>query len=40
MNDSKIIKEIQNIIRNKIEEFTGIPIYKVDINIVEFMNKN
>lgn len=40
MNDSKVIKEIQNIIRNKIEEFTGIPIYKVDINIVEFMNKN
>ena len=40
MNDSKIIKEIQNIIRKKIEEFTGIPIYKVDINIVEFINKN
>jgi hypothetical protein len=40
MHDSKIIKEIQNIISNKIEEFTGIPIKKVDINIVEFTNKN
>lgn len=38
LNDSKIIKDIQNSIRNKIEEFTGIPIYKVDINIVEFTN--
>lgn len=40
INDSKIIKDIQNSIRNKIEEFTGIPIYKVDINIVEFTNSN
>ncbi len=38
INSSKMIKDIQNSIRNKIEEFTGIPIYKVDINIVEFTN--
>lgn len=35
MNMPDTIKNIQNIVKNKIEEFTGIPILKVDINIVE-----
>lgn len=36
LNDAKVIQDIQNIISKKIEDFTGIPIYKVDISIVEF----
>ncbi len=35
MNRPDTIKNIQDIVKTKIEEFTGIPILKVDINIVE-----
>ena len=34
-NNIEAIREIQNIVKNRIEEFTGISIYKVDINIVK-----
>lgn len=33
------IKEIQDIIKNRIEQFTGVSLYKVDIDIVEITNE-
>ena len=35
MNTPETIKTIQQIVKDKIEQFTGIPINKVDINISE-----
>lgn len=33
LNNPELIKEIQNMIKSKIEDFTGISIQKIDINI-------
>jgi len=38
MNSAAVIKDIQNVIKDKIEEFTGIYIEKVDIEIAKITN--
>ena len=38
LNNANILKEIQSIIKNKIEEFTGFPIKRVDFDIAKIMN--
>ena len=39
-NNTEIIKDIQGIVKNKIEEFTGISISRVDINITKITHES